>query len=76
MDVDGVASTGYEVVRETVANCGPGVAVAAFVDGQPVIDLWTTDLLRPIARVHLVDREAGHRRLLAPPDRTRAHRPR
>lgn len=42
--VDGSVAPGYEVVRDAVASCGPGVAVAAFVEGKPVVDLWTRDL--------------------------------
>ncbi len=44
MRVEGSVAPGYEVVADTVVGCGPGVTVAAFVDGQPVVDIWTTDL--------------------------------
>jgi CubicO group peptidase (beta-lactamase class C family) len=42
--VQGVVAPGYEGVLEAVAACGPGVAVAAFVAGRPVVDVWTDDL--------------------------------
>jgi CubicO group peptidase (beta-lactamase class C family) len=42
--VDGTVAAGYEAVVDAVAGCGPGVTVAAIVDGQPVVDVWTTDL--------------------------------
>ena len=43
-EVDGTVAAGYEAVVEAVEGCGPGVTVAAFVDGQPVVDIWTDDL--------------------------------
>lgn len=42
--VHGVVAPGFERVRTAVAGCGPGVAVAAFVDGAPVVDVWTAGL--------------------------------
>jgi CubicO group peptidase (beta-lactamase class C family) len=42
--VDGSVANGYEVVMEALAGCGSGVAVAAFVDGRRVVDVWTGDL--------------------------------
>ncbi len=45
MTTDGTCAPGYEGVRSAVDACGPGVAVAAFVDGRPVIDLWTDGLV-------------------------------
>ena len=44
MNVDGTVAAGYEGVVAAVEGCGPGVAVAAFVDGRPVVDVWTADL--------------------------------
>jgi CubicO group peptidase (beta-lactamase class C family) len=42
--VEGVVAAGYETVRQAVAGCGPGVAVAALVEGRRVVDVWTDDL--------------------------------
>jgi CubicO group peptidase (beta-lactamase class C family) len=42
--VEGVVAAGYETVGQTVAGCGPGVAVAAFAGGRRVVDVWTDDL--------------------------------
>jgi CubicO group peptidase (beta-lactamase class C family) len=44
VDVEGTVAPGYEAVVDAVAGCGPGVTVAAIVDGQPVVDVWTADL--------------------------------
>ncbi len=44
MRVDGSVASGYEVVVDALAGCGSGVAVAAFVDGRRVVDVWTGDL--------------------------------
>jgi CubicO group peptidase (beta-lactamase class C family) len=44
MGVEGWAASGYESVIGAVAGCGPGVAVAAFVDSRPVVDVWSDDL--------------------------------
>ena len=44
MRVDGSVANGYEVVVDALAGCGSGVAVAAFVDGRRVVDVWTGDL--------------------------------
>ena len=44
VSVNGLVAGGYEAVRDAVASCGPGVAVAAFVDRRPVVDVWTDDL--------------------------------
>ena len=32
------------MVADALTSCGPGVAVAAYVDGAVVVDLWTADL--------------------------------
>ena len=40
----GSVANGYEAVEDAVAGCGPGVAVAAYVDGRRAVDLWTDDL--------------------------------
>jgi|SRR5215217_2643595 len=45
MRVDGTVARGYDAVADAVAGCGPGVTVAAFVDGRPVVDVWTDDLI-------------------------------
>jgi CubicO group peptidase (beta-lactamase class C family) len=42
--VEGTVSPGYEPVADAVAGCGPGVAVAAFVEGRLAIDVWSDDL--------------------------------
>jgi len=42
--VEGTVAPGYGAVADAVAGCGPGVTVAAFVDGQLVVDIWTADL--------------------------------
>jgi CubicO group peptidase (beta-lactamase class C family) len=42
--IEGSVAAGFEVVVDAVAGCGSGVAVAAFVDGRPVVDVWTSDL--------------------------------
>lgn len=44
MEIEGLIAPGYERVGEAIASCGPGVAVAAFVDRRPVVDVWTRDL--------------------------------
>ena len=40
----GIVDPRYEDVRDAVASCGSGVAVAAFVDGSAVVDVWSEDL--------------------------------
>jgi len=42
--VEGAVASGYERVADAVAGCGGGVAVAAFVHGRPVVDVWSDDL--------------------------------
>jgi CubicO group peptidase (beta-lactamase class C family) len=42
--IEGTVAPGYETVVAAVEQCGPGVTVAAFVDGQAVVDVWTDDL--------------------------------
>jgi len=42
--IDGSVVEGYEAVVDALARCGPGVAVAAFVGGRRVVDVWTGDL--------------------------------
>ena len=42
--VHGATAPGFEEMRAVVAGCGPGVAVAAFVGGRPVLDVWTAGL--------------------------------
>ncbi len=44
MRVDGSVASGYEGVANALAGCGPGVAVAGFVGGRQVVDVWTSDL--------------------------------
>jgi CubicO group peptidase (beta-lactamase class C family) len=44
MEMRGFVADGFEAVADAAATCGPGVTVAAFVDGEAVVDLWTTDL--------------------------------
>ncbi len=44
MSIQGTAEPAYSGVRAALARCGPGVAVAAFVHGAPVVDLWSDDL--------------------------------
>ena len=44
MRVEGSVSNGYEAVVDALGGCGAGVAVAAFVDGRRVVDVWTGDL--------------------------------
>ena len=44
VEVEGRVAAGFEAVAEAVARCGPGVAVAAIVDGRTVVDVWTADL--------------------------------
>lgn len=46
MRTEGSIASGYESVADALAGCGPGVAVAAFVGGRPVVDAWTGDLSR------------------------------
>jgi CubicO group peptidase (beta-lactamase class C family) len=43
--IDGSVAAGYDVVVDALADCGPGVAVAAFVGGRPAVDVWTDDLV-------------------------------
>lgn len=49
--MEGLIAPGYEGVAEAMATCGPGVAVAAIVDGEVVVDA-TTDGLTPLSLVH------------------------
>jgi CubicO group peptidase (beta-lactamase class C family) len=44
MQVDGSVAPGFEAVVDAVAACGPGVTVAAVLDGAPIVDVWTADL--------------------------------
>jgi CubicO group peptidase (beta-lactamase class C family) len=44
VEVEGSVAAGFEGVVDALAPCGPGIAVAAFLDGAPVVDLWTGDL--------------------------------
>ncbi|MCO8125942.1 beta-lactamase family protein [Acidimicrobiia bacterium EGI L10123] len=49
--MEGLTAPGYEGVADAMATCGPGVAVAAIVDGQVVVDA-TTEGLTPRTLVH------------------------
>lgn len=49
--IRGFIAPGFEGVAESVAACGPGVAVAAFVAGELVVDV-TTEPLSPASLVH------------------------
>jgi CubicO group peptidase (beta-lactamase class C family) len=42
--VDGSVAKGYEVVVDSLAGCGSGIAVVAFVGGRRVVDVWSADL--------------------------------
>ena len=42
--IEGSVSRGYEAVVDALAECGAGVAVAAFVGGRLVVDAWSADL--------------------------------
>ncbi len=44
MTVQGTLAAGFEGVAEAVASCGRGVTVAAMLDGETVVNLWTDDL--------------------------------
>lgn len=44
MTVRGTVAQGFEGVAEAVAACGSGVTVAAVLDGETVVDVWTDDL--------------------------------
>jgi CubicO group peptidase (beta-lactamase class C family) len=44
MQVEGFVAPGFEPVADAVAACGPGVNVAAFVDGRLAVDVHTSDL--------------------------------
>lgn len=49
--VHGFAAPGYDDVAEAIATCGPGVAVAAIVAGEVVVDAATAPLT-PRSLVH------------------------